>query len=849
MSFKFFTKFGFFAALFLVTSALAAQDEPPFILMQGHTFMGDTDRHQRSIDLMKEAGVQMIRDEIMWHTVETQKGKYKIPESSLENIDYTIEQGIEPFIILNYTNEFYDDGFAPRSDEGRTGYAGYCGFMARELKGKVKYFEIWNEPNVDGFWKPKANAEDYAKALKAAYTAIKESNPEAVVVAGATSLIDVDFTKAIFEAGAIDYMDAYSVHPYITPRKPEGEMYEKIKEVYDMIASYGEAKPLWITETGYPTHIEGVSEEYQAEMIARVYLLGSTFGWMPVAGWYWFGPDGPNNDFNEDRFGLIRPDWENKPSFFGLQTASSFLDSVGQATLEVKEDVYIVRIASNDQEGERVALWSLADGSRVEVSTKAETVSLETMLGSETKMQVLEGKVYLELDGAPVYLYSEAEMFVEALPKDLPFPQLLPTQSAESTLTRYAPVQLNRPEKVIMANSTEKQVVKSENLDISSHLKVEKADSKSDEFDYIVTFPEEVDEQKGRVSTLFTVEGHDYPSFLVLTHFAIRPAVLVSYRTLPKVNGSVKGKLTLEIPGDSHQIIPQISASFSSDTGLLGFTRDRKLIKFEEGRSIAAIDVPMKKRETDRQLIPVDISLQDQFGSIGTYSFDVTFFEAPKRQKEILIDGSLKDWPAMSPIVLNRRDQIISEWREWGGIEDVSAEVYVSWDDDFLYIAAEVLDNEISAPVEGFHLYKNDGLEVYVDADLSDEHIETYNGDDHQFGFFNEGDKAVVFRWSDLGDYEPRGEVSIKRDPDESDTLSGSKVTYIIEGRVPNALLNLKPEPGMQIGFNTGIADDDDPQTIHPFGQEVHLMWNGRRNCWQNPGYFGRITLTGHPEK
>jgi hypothetical protein len=55
----------------------------------------------------------------------------------------------------------------------------YCRQIARRYKGKVRYYEIWNEPDIGVFWL--GTDEEYARLLRVAYRAIKAEDPDAIV--------------------------------------------------------------------------------------------------------------------------------------------------------------------------------------------------------------------------------------------------------------------------------------------------------------------------------------------------------------------------------------------------------------------------------------------------------------------------------------------------------------------------------------------------------------------------------------------------------------------------------------------------------------------------------------------
>ena len=62
-------------------------------------------------------------------------------------------------------------------------------------------FEVWNEPNLDGFWYGRS-ATKYVTILKGAYPAVKNADPAASVVLGGPSLSDTNWLSAVYAAGA-----------------------------------------------------------------------------------------------------------------------------------------------------------------------------------------------------------------------------------------------------------------------------------------------------------------------------------------------------------------------------------------------------------------------------------------------------------------------------------------------------------------------------------------------------------------------------------------------------------------------------------------------------------------------
>lgn len=826
---------------------------PPRFLMQGHTFLADPAKHERTIDLMKAAGVEMIRDEAYWHIVEERKGALEIPNRVRRNVDYTVRQGIEPLLILNYANPHYDDDMAPHTEEGRAAFARYCAFLAREFRGKVRYFEVWNEPNLDGFWRPRSNASDYAELLKAAYQAVKTEQPGATVVAGALSQIDREFTNAVLEAGAWPYFDAWSVHPYITPRSPaQANLWQNLKGIRDLVAEYGGAKPVWVTECGYPTSPGVNTEAHQANMVARVYAGSMEHDWLPVFGWYWFGPDGPDPENVEDRFGLIRSDWTRKPAYWAHATVASLLgDASYQEALNLGAPLMGHRFVRED-DSQAAMLWSTGDRAQVRINTK-DPVTVVLRGGAQIPMQPSDGVILLDVSQAPIYILSDSLLAME------------PIEDPALRLEAARELSSSGPALVTLTNRPTPDP--SGQWDRIRRVRWEWEAREDIELEAV----EPPDGEENLTTTRFALRamptaarGADELALLLRPVNGERPFA----RLLQPVNvltaASVYASPLYDEAGQSRRAeITVVDELYGKDFGLTK-TGDSALYEvFVEGEGgVEAVPSYFQIRSGERrktysqevsirgdlapdEVVFLKITVQTANGETITERGHVAFMTSPRRQQPITIDGSLSDWPQHPPIRLDKKEQLVSQWRPWGGPEDASARVYTAWDDEFLYIAAEVTDDDLSGPVEGFEMYKNDGVEVYVDAKFQEDRLEQrYSADDNQFGFFYEAGKPVVFRWSHGGTYWPEGRVALNQQPTSKETVGGGTVpSYILEGAVPLKTLQLEPGSGKIIGFGAALSDDDDPRTIHPFGQEVQLNWSTLKQSFRNPRRFGQLIL------
>jgi hypothetical protein len=223
-------------------------------------------------------------------------------------------------------------------------YATWAARTVDHFKGQISHWEIWNEPNISGFWKPQPNAAKYAALVKAAYPRIKAANPDAFVLAGATSpapndgtqIDEVTFMQQVYANGAQGSFDAWSHHPYTHPAPPGNvhpdsswyQMYGASPNMRSVMAANGDgAKQLWGTEYGPPTSGTpgSVGEDGQARHVTDAYRLWRSYKWAGPLFWYsgrdLEAPGASGSAWNY--MGLLRQDFTPKPAWYAYRAAVS----------------------------------------------------------------------------------------------------------------------------------------------------------------------------------------------------------------------------------------------------------------------------------------------------------------------------------------------------------------------------------------------------------------------------------------------------------------------------------------------------------------------------------------------
>jgi polysaccharide biosynthesis protein PslG len=223
-------------------------------------------------------------------------------------------------------------------------YAAFAGAAARHYAALgVHAYEIWNEPNITAFWKPRPSASRYAELLERASAAIRSADPRAIVLTGGTSpaasdganVAPVDFLKGIYAAGAKASFDAVAHHPYSWPADPGDpsrwsawyQMVGASPSLRSVMRANGDAaKKIWATEFGAPTNGPSgsfVGEAAQSRMLAKAYSLFASYSWAGPLFWYSGRDLGTSTDTRENFFGVVRNDFSPKPSFTAYRRAAA----------------------------------------------------------------------------------------------------------------------------------------------------------------------------------------------------------------------------------------------------------------------------------------------------------------------------------------------------------------------------------------------------------------------------------------------------------------------------------------------------------------------------------------------
>ena len=114
----------------------------------------------------------------------------------------------------------------------------------------VRDWQVWNEPNLPGFWSAQPFARSYLRLLRSARAAIRAADPGARVILAGLPNYSWRALRAIYRAGGRGAFDAVALHPFTGP--PRFVM-KLIRLARAEMRRNGDARlPVWVTELSWP---------------------------------------------------------------------------------------------------------------------------------------------------------------------------------------------------------------------------------------------------------------------------------------------------------------------------------------------------------------------------------------------------------------------------------------------------------------------------------------------------------------------------------------------------------------------------------------------------------------------
>jgi hypothetical protein len=332
-------------------------------------------KREQALQMIADAGFRWIRQEFPWEDIEIHgKGdfedrRHEPHRSAWEKYDHIVgtaeRYGLQVVPRLSnpppWTRALTNTigTYAPPDDLADWGDYVYA-VVARYL-GRVRYYQLWNEPNIYPEWgEQPVDPVGYTRLLCEGYRRAKEADPEAVIISGALAptvsfhpgpgpalgVSDFVFLQRMYDAGAADCFDILAVNDYMlwsgpTDRRmrPLNINFSRPVYIRDIMVANGDAaKPIWISEMNSsavpndPAIVDlgaygQVTPEQQARYAVLAYQRAiEEWPWVGVVN-FWFFKRASDAERNQAMyyFRMVEPDFTPMPVYDAMREYTASL--------------------------------------------------------------------------------------------------------------------------------------------------------------------------------------------------------------------------------------------------------------------------------------------------------------------------------------------------------------------------------------------------------------------------------------------------------------------------------------------------------------------------------------------
>lgn len=285
--------------------------------------------------LMQEAGVGWVRTDFLWEDIEPSGGVFEFVKYDTI-VDVLQKDRIKILGILHYSTGWASScgkWNCPPADNKL--FIGFVKKVIERYRDKIKYWEVWNEPDSSTYWNPQDGLKSYCALLKEVYLAAKKIDPDCKILNGGLSNGLASVNK-LYAHGAKGYFDILNLHSFENPLYPgaTARMAAYPRLAHKIMARNGDGqKKIWITEIGCPGAKakdktanwwlgKNPDEAQQAGWVKEIYTQLLKNKDVEKVFWAFFRDCKGHWANGVDYFGLLRWDYSRKPSFIAYQECS-----------------------------------------------------------------------------------------------------------------------------------------------------------------------------------------------------------------------------------------------------------------------------------------------------------------------------------------------------------------------------------------------------------------------------------------------------------------------------------------------------------------------------------------------
>ena len=389
---------------------------------------------EKTLQMAKEAGIGWVKQHFPWEDIESSKGKYLdvAQRSTWEKFDRIVDLAekydLEIIARLDRPPAWTrrDNSLREAPPDNFADYGDFVKAVVSRYKGRIHYYQLWNEPNIYPEWGNRpVDPAAYVELLKIGYRAAKEADPNVYVLSAPLAqtlekspmnLSDIDYLERMYEHGAKDYFDilfanAYGFNlPPEDPPDPNVLNFSRFVLLREVMERHGDGnKPVWFNEFGWNAAPKdsvreaskwgSVTEEEQANYTVRaIEMARSKWNWTGVFCIWYFRQDGHiRSDSPEYYFRMVDPGFTPRLVYNAVKQATKDLSVVARGAYQETNPAVVYRGSWQPVAEPR------AKGGALMVSHKPEDNATISFVGTSVSIVVNKGPdtglVYVTVDG------------------------------------------------------------------------------------------------------------------------------------------------------------------------------------------------------------------------------------------------------------------------------------------------------------------------------------------------------------------------------------------------------------------------------------------------------------------
>lgn len=232
-----------------------------------------------------------------------------------------------------------------------TAYREYVSALVRRFKGRIRFYEVWNEPDIADF---RTSFDDYTQLQKIVYEEVKKIDPNAFVMAGGFGNINSLPLQEYVFTHAPDTCDIIAYHEH----GPFAHYTGPINRVLKFWKKMGVRQPWFANETAVSSI--SVGENGQAETLFKKLIYSWAKGSVGYT-WYNLRNKGFNPKSSEHNFGMVTADFYPKPVYVAYNALAACYRGAAFLSEETfRNDVYAFRFRKSGRT--LYSIWNELNG-------------------------------------------------------------------------------------------------------------------------------------------------------------------------------------------------------------------------------------------------------------------------------------------------------------------------------------------------------------------------------------------------------------------------------------------------------------------------------------------------------